>query len=466
VVIGAAEPTSLRDRINTRLQSVIESATGGSEHKGLARGAGIAFLLQVGGAGIAFVLQVLLGRWTGAEGYGTYSYVVAWAGLLAVLTGLGLPATVLRFIPSFISYEDWSRLRGMLRVSSSITIAVSAGISALATLVVVGLSSNGGGIGWDTIVGLWIAPLLALLTLQQEVIRSFRRIALAYAPPLLLRPALVILGGAAYILSGHHLTGQAALWITAIAMVFMLGTQSVLFRRGLSPAIRSVRPRYDTRSWMKVALPLLLIASFAVVLSQTDIVMVGAILGKRQAGLYTAASKTSAVVGLVLVSVNAIAAPTFASLFAQDRQDALASLATRVAHWIFWPTLAISVVLTVAAKPVLGLFGSQFVSAHWILTVLLIGQLINAAAGSVGYLMTLTGHQREAAWVFGWVALVHIALNAIAITLFGTIGAAIATTISLSLWNIWLHTLVVRRLGLHPSVMSGRWSRGDPPSRP
>jgi O-antigen/teichoic acid export membrane protein len=427
---------------------------GGAGGKGLARGAGVAFLLQGCGAGLAFAMQVLLGRWMGASDYGTYSFTVAWAGLVAVAIGLGLPTTVLRFIPTFVSRAEWSHLRGILRASVAITAAAGFGTAAVATLVVVLLGAGSGGVSWVVILGFWLVPLLALRTLQQENVRAFRRIALAYGPPFVLRAGLVIAGGAIWMAAHGGLTSEGALLITAIATVLALAFQTVLFWRGLEPQVRSATPTYETRAWMKVALPLLLIASFTVVLSETDIVMVGAFLGSREAGIYAAASKTSSVIGLVLLSVNAIAAPMFSSLFAQDRHEDLAKLATRVAQWIFWPTLVVSILLAVAAGPILSLFGSEFDSANWILIVLLGGGLVSAAAGSVGYLLTLTGHQREAAWVIGWVAVLHVALNAVMIPLFGAIGAAIATTTSLSVWNTWLHTLVVRRLDIHPSVFA------------
>jgi O-antigen/teichoic acid export membrane protein len=262
----------------------------------------------------------------------------------------------------------------------------------------------------------------------------------------------VILGGAVWMGLHGGLTSEVAVLITAIATAMALAFQTVIFHRGLIPEVRTAVPTYEVRAWMKVALPLLLISSFTIVLSETDIVMVGAILGSKEAGIYAAASKTSGLVGLILLSVNAIAAPMFSALFAQDRHDDLAALASRVSQWIFWPTLVISIVLALAAKPVLGLFGTQFEDANWILTVLLGGQLVSAFVGSVGYLLTLTGHQREAAWVIGWVAVGHVALNAIAIPTLGALGAALATTTSISVWNIWLHALVIRKLDIHPSV--------------
>jgi O-antigen/teichoic acid export membrane protein len=96
------------------------------------------------------------------------------------------------------------------------------------------------------------------------------------------------------------------------------------------------------------------------------------------------------------------------------------------------------------------------------LTVLLVGQVVSAGAGAVGWLMLLTGHQNQAAWVYGWVALIHVVLLAVAIPLFGPLGAAIATTASYSLWNIWLSKLVVRHLDVHPSIFYSFRSEHQP----
>jgi O-antigen/teichoic acid export membrane protein len=437
----------------------LKSGGDGGEQRGLARGAAVAFLLQGLGAAVAFAMQVLLGRWMGASDYGTYSFTVAWAALVAVIAGVGLPVTVLRFIPTYLSQHDLGRVRGILQISVLINCVVGFGIALIGTVVAL-LASNGDAPNWVLILGLWIAALLTLRTLQQEIVRSFRRIALAYAPGMVLRPLFIIAGGAAYISSGHDLGSVGALTITAAAMVVALLLQGGRFWWKLETAVRRAAPIYETRTWIAVALPLLLIIGFEVVLSETDIVMVGAFLGSKDAGIYTAASKTSILVGLVLISANAIAAPMYASLWARGRLDDLAGLARRVTVWVFWPTLLVSIVLLVAAKPILGLFGSQFTAGSSILIVLLVGQVISAAVGSVGYLMTLTGHQREAARVYGGVAVLHLAVNAFTIPLLGAIGAAVATSFSISIWSLWLHTLVVRRLGIHPSIL-GRSPAGE-----
>jgi O-antigen/teichoic acid export membrane protein len=224
----------------------------------------------------------------------------------------------------------------------------------------------------------------------------------------------------------------------------------------------SARPVYESRIWIKAALPLLLVSGFVVIVEQTDIVMVGAILGNRAAGLYGAAAKTASLVGLILISVNAIGAPMFSVLFAQDRHKDLQQLASAIAAWAFWPSCLLSIVLATCAPLVLATFGPAFASAEWQLRILLVGQIVNAAAGSVGWLTLLSGRHNVAARVYGWVALIHIVLLAVATPILGTIGAAAATTLTMSLWNVWLHAEVVRELGIHPSIIFNlRSARAD-----
>ena len=341
----------------------------------------------------------------------------------------------------------------MLATSLPGTVLLGALIALLGITLVLSLGGQSNASVPDSVTGFVMVPLLALVALQQEIIRSFRRLGLAYSPSLLLRPGLVILGAACLLAFGHHLDSSTALVLTAAATVFVVGLQAWRFRRTPGPIVLSARPVYERRTWIKAALPLLLVSGFVVILQQADIVMVGAILGDRAAGLYGAAAKTASLVGLILIAVNAIGAPMLSALFAQGRHNDLQQLASAMAAWAFWPSCLLCIVLVTCAPLVLTTFGPAFGSAEWQLRVLLVGQIINATAGSVGWLMLLSGRQNVAARVYGWVALIHVGLLAVVIPVFGTVGAAAATTFTMSLWNVWLHAAVVRDLNIHPSII-------------
>src|ERR1700722_317067 len=83
----------------------------------LARGVGIGFALQAAGAALAFLMQLCLARWLGATAYGTYTFVIAWSGILAIAAGMGFPMLVLRVLPDYSIRGDWARVRGVLATS-------------------------------------------------------------------------------------------------------------------------------------------------------------------------------------------------------------------------------------------------------------------------------------------------------------------------------------------------------------
>ncbi len=86
------------------------------------------------------------------------------------------------------------------------------------------------------------------------------------------------------------------------------------------------------------------------------------------------------------------------------------------------------------------------------LAVLAIGQLINAGLGAVGFLLTMTGHERETARVLWQTTALNVVLNLALIPLFGAVGAAIASSTSLAIWNVVLARLAWRRLGLNTTA--------------
>lgn len=421
----------------------------------LARGAGVALSIQITSVGLIYITQILLARWMGVVEFGIYEYAIALGLFLAVFAGLGLPNAVLRFIPEYTVRQDWARLRGMILGSWQQTI--------IASLIMAGCGT-GFLLAWNAyrdvqhlfplLLGIWTVPLLALMKLQLEMIRANRQIALAYAPSLVVYPFLTILAAYLWLQTRQELTSVAAIALSMLSLFLVLAVQLGFFYRGLGKDVWSVPPEYSVRQWLLVSLPLLFVDSSFIILNQTDTLMLGAMLGGKEVGIYNAALKTAAWVNFILLSVNAVAAPMFASLYAAGDRDGLQRLVSAIARCMFLPALLVAVGLIVFAEPVLGLFGPEFVAARWAMTALIVGQLVNVGAGSVGYLLMMTGHHNQCAHVMGWSALVNLLLNLIGIPLLGIAGAALATAVSMALWNIWLHALVVKHLEISPSIVA------------
>ncbi|MEL6936225.1 MAG: oligosaccharide flippase family protein [Cyanobacteria bacterium J06607_17] len=420
----------------------------------LVRGAGAALTIQVVSAGVLYGAQVLLARWMGTAAYGIYDYAIATGIFWAFIAGFGLPTAVLRFISAYKAQEDWAHLQGMIWGSwwQTLVIGLLTSLGGTGILLWINGARGLGAYATPLMVGIWTIPAVALMSLQKEIIRAFQNIVLSYGPSLIIQPLLLI-GMAVIWQVRWPLTSTVAISLSLLSALLTLAFQWLLFQQTLPPKIRRARPAYEVARWWKTAVPLMLFGGSFVLLSQTDTLMIGVFLDAKQVGIYSAAHKTSLWVPFILASVNAISAPLIASLYAQGEHQQLQQLVLTTARWMFYPAFITAVGLMVFAIPILRLFGPEFVAARDVLIILNLGQLVNVGAGSVGYLLTMTGHQNQSVVVMGVSALVNVILNLMGIHFFGIVGAAMATAFAMALWNVWLYVLVVRYLGVRPSIV-------------
>lgn len=456
----AIQSEVMPDHSEAVLEAVPESAVAvaGEPHVNrgflvrLARGAIFAFAIQVVGAGLGYLLQIAFARWMGVSQFGTYTYLMAWVTTLGLLIGLGFPTSVLRFIPEYRTFGDNDRIRGLIRWSRWATLATGLVIAVVGTAIAVTFTSS----KTDTavVLAVLLIPVGALINLDLAIIRAGGRVVGAFAPSLVIRPFLILVAAAAVWIVSRRLTADTGLSITLAAFAVVALLQSRLVREVVRRGKRPYSVTYEPRRWLQVSAPLLLVAGFQIALGQTDILVLGTVSGARDAGLYLAASKTALLVGYLLVAVNAVAAPLFSEFETKGDRAGLQRLATVSALWIFWPTLMVAVGLALLAPYVLGLFGPDFVVAEGALLILLVGQLVSAGCGSVGFLLSMTGHQNDLARVYGIVAVLNVAVCYAGVRAFGLNGAACATSISLIVWNVWLHQVTVKRIGVRASILS------------
>ncbi len=424
----------------------------------VARGAIGSFVVKILGAAIAFGLHILLARLLGVSQYGIYVYAITWLNILAVLCLLGFHTSLVRFIAAYKAQEKWGLLRGIVHRSTQFVVIFSLLIGGIGGIVVWFLRSR---IGQDQAatfgVALILLPVLVLVRLRGAGLRALKRVVQSELPIVIIRPLLLaaILSGL-YLYLRQPLQATQAMAINLIAVFAALVIGTVWLIKELPEQMRDVQPIYAEKRWLKVSLPLLLIAGMSMVLNQTDIIMLGAIRGSDEAGIYSAASRVSNLVVFGLIAINAILAPMVSELYHTGRMEELQRIVTLAARAIFVFALMVSIILVVFGKFALSLFGAEFVVTYVPLLILLCGQIVNVLAGSVGLIMTMTGHQNQVGAIVAVSAVVNIILNALLIPLLGLRGAAISTAFTMVLWNITMLVYVQRRLGINTTVI-GSW---------
>lgn len=84
----------------------------------------------------------------------------------------------------------------------------------------------------------------------------------------------------------------------------------------------------------------------------------------------------------------------------------------------------------------LGIFGEEFKAGYIILFIFCAGQLVNSLSGSVGIIMQMIGKQKVYQNFVIIALFINLALTFILTPVYGGIGAAVSTVISMVFWNI------------------------------
>jgi O-antigen/teichoic acid export membrane protein len=423
------------------------------------RGGAAAFVLRVLGAAFNFGFNIVMARLLGAEGAGVY-YLAYSATLLATVLGrLGLDNAMLRFSAANASQGNWSKVAGVYRRG----MLISLGASAMVTLVIVlnatwiasGIFKELALVAPLRLMALSITPW-SLLTLHAEMLKSLEKIvaatvAQAAGVPLIALLIFVVVG------NSWGTMGAVAAYVTATTIVLFT---SILLWRQATPQLRDLPGNFDTSLLVATSLPLFWVMLTDLTMNIADTFFLGFWATSEAVGIYGVAKRTAVLTVFILIAVNSIVAPKFAALYAAGDHDALGAVARRSAALV--TVLATPALLLFILLPgkVLLIFGPEFVEGAAALTILAIGQFVNAATGSVGYLLIMTGHEKLVRNNVVGSAALNIMLMVILVPPCGIVGAAIATAVNLAVMNLVSTFLVYRKLGIMTLPIPGFIRRG------
>jgi O-antigen/teichoic acid export membrane protein len=386
----------------------------------------------------------------GGSDYGVYVYVWTWVLLLGSMMDFGISASAQKIIPEYRTRGERALLRGFLSGSRWMTFAVSSVVSLGLAGVVKGLSPW---IDANAIVPLYICcltlPAFVVANTQDGIARSHDWMRLGLMPQFIVRQSLIIgLTAGAFVL-GFKLGATAAMLASAAAVWIAMIGQMIVLNRRLESHIEPGVKAYDYRGWLAVSLPILLVESFYLLLSYTDVLVLQQFRSSEEVGVYFAVVKTLALVSFIHYAMSATTAHRFAEYHALGDNDRLSAYVTHAIQWTFWPSLAATVVLLALGKPLLWLFGPHFVVGYDIMFIAAIGLVVRSAIGPVERLLNMLGHQHICALAYALSFAMNFVLCVALVPRFGGHGAAAATTISLAVETALLFWIVRRRLGLH-----------------
>ncbi len=427
------------------------------EHSLTQRMAGAAFAIRVVSAAIMFVSQVLLARWMGGYEFGNYVYVWTWLLLVGEVAHLGVPLTAQRYVPEYTQGKAFDLLRGYVSGSRWITFGFGTVIAIAGAAIVRAIQTS---LDADVYLPLYLAcaalPFYTFTFMVDGLARPQNWINLALLPPYIVRPLLLLaivatLHGAGVALDATTVMGAlaGAIWLTSLMQLFQL-------ERGLKQVIPAGAKAYRVREWLGTSLPVVLVWGLYTLLTSTDVLVLKQFRPPQEVAHYYAAAKTLALVSIIYFAVAAAAAHRFTAYHVAGNREGLAEFAAATVRWIFWPSLALTLLMLALGRPVLMLFGSGFEEAYPVLAILAVGQLARAAIGPAERLLNMLGQQRICALAYATAFTVNIVGCFVLTPAYGGVGAAAATATAFIVESTFLFLIARHRLKLHMFIWAPR----------
>ncbi len=391
-----------------------------------------------------FAVQVLAVRYLSKEHYGAFAYAIGVATLGSTAVLVGLSKSLPCLVPAYQERNDQARTFG------SIVLATGT-IWGLGLALMVGLYFGQNVVASRAhldreslsllLVLIALAPLEAFDNLLQQLVAIFcspraiffRRQVLGPSIKLGAVGLVVLLGGDVYMLAYGYLAGSiigVTLYVTMLVRVWR--------RQGLLGYLRPGTFRLPVREVFGFSLPLLSTELSFALRTSLVIIMLEYFRGAASVAEYRA---VFAVAGLNLVVFQAFGflfVPLAARLHARNEHEAVGELYWLTSLWIAILTFPVFVVTCLLAPSVtVLLFGQRYAQAASLLAILAIGHYVNAALGFNAATLRVHGKIRIILVSDTATAALSVVLGLVLIRRYGALGAALATTGTLILQNVF-----------------------------
>jgi len=417
------------------------------------------FVLRVLGALAQLAFLVYVAREFGIENFGVFSTALTLTVVSSMIGRWGSDQWVLRELPATLVKE---RVRGfapvllnglILVLCASILVSLVLFLSAGIMVAVFIGDEVQGARDMIRIMTASIVPF-ALVNFFAEVLRTVDRHVLAALLQTVLVPLISLL-----LAMGLSSAGLAPLAMMAasymLACILAAAAGAIPVWRVYRLHAGEGRFTWLLREMFGEASSITMVVLLSTWLAYADVLLIGFFSGPSEVGSYTAAQRIVLLLSFLIISLNSVLGPRFATLNQQaDRKGVLALYADsrRMAARIVLP---LAVIIALASSELLLIFGETFRDAVPVLLLLLLGRVINVMAGPVEVVMMMLRHVAAFKRYTIAAILLHLGLSVVLTSRFGAMGAAVSTCLSTALIS-FLCWRFVNTLRTEEGLASGR----------
>ncbi len=402
-----------------------------------AKGGGITFAGVFFAYVARFATGVVLARLLGSRQFGLYSLSLTTAEIVSGLALLGLPEALVRYVSLFVSRRDAEGLWGALQIGVGFT-------TALSLLLGISLYVGAGPIAERVFHEPALVPLLRLASLMVPFLalgntiaaatRGFGKMQYTAIGQNIIQPVIKLILVALFAIAGLTAGNALTTHLLSMAMICVL---LLYFLNGLFSLRRSPQAaRRDTRAVLGFSLPLYLDYVIRTFRSNVQTILLGALNSVTTVGIFTVATQVNIVGQMFHQSIVTASMPIISEFHGQGERERMARFYQAMTKWTFTLNLPMFLSVLLFPRPILSVFGRDFVGGATALTILAWGDLVNTGTGICGVVINMTGNT-----IFNLVnsiilSVLTVGLNLLLIPRWGLVGAATATLSAVTVVNL------------------------------
>lgn len=413
------------------------------------RGGLLGIVGQVASRLIQFFFLLLLARFLTQSEYGLF--ILGWIVVTTAqsVSSLGLDKGVVRFVSMYDSKGDQKSVRGTfisaIVLSGLMGTALAYALNFGSDIIAIQVFKKSGLSRVYSILPI-IIPFWTVTLINSSLMQSYKNI-VGQQFIINARTGLILIFSIFAILAGYELEGLLIAVVLSGVATFLVSVLIVV--REISISI--IGPvSFNTRKLLLFSTPTFLSGFIYSLLYKIDQVFLGVLDSATNVAVYNVASILSSQLTIFLIALGAIFEPIASEVYSSGDIKELQRIFQNSSIWVFIASLPAVSILWSFPTVFLSLFGAQYISGKPILIILAVYPLIRISIGPTGELLQMTGNQNILLLDALLMVTINVFLNLVLIPIFGPVGAAVSTTISIGAVEVIVLYQVYRRLGVHP----------------
>lgn len=411
----------------------------------------------IAGTLMSFGTKVIITQFSSPSVFGIFSLFFGIVSIIYMLSTFGLSVGITRYIAFYSDKDDNTAVSNMVYSVMRMGILLGVVICVIAVysadFIVKNIFPEISHLGFLLKVVFITVPFFSLLDFSVGVARGFKDVKPKVFLLDIVKNLLFILLLIISIPISFSITSITYSYAISVIVPGLLSYVYISNKYGVN-FFRRPEGRGITASKMEFflsSLPLTVMPLMWLVLGTMDTVMIGYFKTSEDVGIYNAAASLARFFNILISPITFIFLPVATQYMANSSVGELSSIYKVTTKWIFSISLPFFFLLIFSPDMLLvTLYGADYAQGALCLRIVVLGYLSSLILGINNVVLTASGKYAVQMWLSITTILINLILNIILIPKYGASGAAAATAISYTSFNVLAAIVLYRDSSIHP----------------